>query len=1325
MLKSLVNASRQLRAGKGHDNAAVPPVSEPAGDATEGKSRPESDVQIENRDHAHELQGLGVIPFSYNSGSEESGLNIYVTFDDFVHVGFRPRENKIVLNTYTAGTWETERNVLGELQPGLYELDLGNHSEIALHFAGSSLISLSLPDRRPLPLTRLHKICAYGQVRVLTPEGELFGDTLSPMSAVQQQDSDFLPMLRDQTPGFLETMRVFDLQTYVDLNPDLHGRFTDRGEALEHFVNEGIDQLRQFNGAEIFDPAFYLARYEDVEDLSPPEAYAHWLSFGRQEGRAPSEAILLKRLGLTIPEIPASFTAERYAKLLARSGWSIGIEPGLPAALSSDAGAHFQTKWDAFEHWISQIPATGALVAPLDETSASAAIYKDLADAQVLHGHSEMAVRLYWRSILLDASRAQTWQHLGDVLLRCSDYAAAHHAYSQVAALGAATYWTHRNLIQAEEGLGRIRAALDQAQTMLEQHPDRAEANEIIDDLVRKVFEFDFKRAKALAMSGQREEAVATIRSTFRDVCVADDTPAGVFGARAGTLATRTGAPRILLFGTPYLRQCTFYRVEQKLEQLRQAGFEADFIPQDQPQRFMSEAGAYDVAIFYRVPAFPDIEKAILYCRQIGVITLYEVDDLVYDPEYFPDSIENYRGQLGAEEYAHLVVDAPLFERAMTLCDYGIASTPALQRRMEPVVARKKCFLHRNAMDSRHERFVAGCLDWASGHRSDEVTLFYASGTKAHNEDFEIVAAPAIAEMFRTRPNVRLVTMGYLPLPDVLQPHAGRITQLPPVWDVNTYWAALSEADINLSVLKPGVISDCKSEIKWLEAAMLGIPSIVSATQTHTELLTDGRDAMLADSEEAWKQKLAALIDSPEVRKGIGQNANQLAFSKYSLAAGADNIADIIKASFKDRSPLQVTQSKKPLILLVNVFFWPQMTGGATRVVRDNLEYLQDHFGDEFEFQVFCAVEGARNPYQVRTSYYHGVRVTSVTHPVKAGMDWEPADDEMGRIFRTHLELWKPSLIHFHCMQRLSVCTVEAAQKLKIPYLVTVHDGWWISDHQFLVDEKGKLVSEEESGAIKALKRGGTKAAARIGRAVRLRTALARAERVLSVSAPFEQVYRAYGVSNIRTLPNGVSKLPPSKRRPSDDGKVRLGFLGGISDHKGYGLIKRTLQSTSFRNLSLRVVDHSLGYREMRADEVWGTTPVRIIGKVPQNRIMELYDDLDVLLAPSLWPESFGLVTREALMAGMWVIASNRGAVGEDVIADENGFVVDVSDSSELVRVLRQIDNEPARFRVAPLPKPDFRKTEEQAKELAVFYRQILFAEQRRPLVLPHEQTSA
>ncbi len=82
----------------------------------------------------------------------------------------------------------------------------------------------------------------------------------------------------------------------------------------------------------------------------------------------------------------------------------------------------------------------------------------------------------------------------------------------------------------------------------------------------------------------------------------------------------------------------------------------------------------------------------------------------------------------------------------------------------------------------------------------------------------------------------------------------------------------------------------------------------------------------------------------------------------------------------------------------------------------------------------------------------------------------------------------------------------------------------------------------------------------------------------------------------------------------------------------------------------MTVVDHAHDGDYLR-EEVWGTTPVRIIGRVAQERICDLYADLDVLLAPSLWPESFGLVTREARTAGLWVVASDRGAIGEEIVA--------------------------------------------------------------------------
>jgi glycosyltransferase involved in cell wall biosynthesis len=67
-----------------------------------------------------------------------------------------------------------------------------------------------------------------------------------------------------------------------------------------------------------------------------------------------------------------------------------------------------------------------------------------------------------------------------------------------------------------------------------------------------------------------------------------------------------------------------------------------------------------------------------------------------------------------------------------------------------------------------------------------------------------------------------------------------------------------------------------------------------------------------------------------------------------------------------------------------------------------------------------------------------------------------------------------------------------------------------------------------------------------------------------------------------------------------------------------------------------------------------------------------LYTSQDVLIAPSIWPESFGLVTREALAAGLWVIASRAGALAEPIEHAVNGLVVEPGSVEELKAALRQ-----------------------------------------------------
>ena len=161
-------------------------------------------------------------------------------------------------------------------------------------------------------------------------------------------------------------------------------------------------------------------------------------------------------------------------------------------------------------------------------------------------------------------------------------------------------------------------------------------------------------------------------------------------------------------------------------------------------------------------------------------------------------------------------------------------------------------------------------------------------------------------------------------------------------------------------------------------------------------------------------------------------------------------------------------------------------------------------------------------------------------------------------------------------------------------------------------------------------------------------------------------------------------------------------------------LIEAILRRSRFSNLSLVMVDGWMKPGE-RAETLWGTTPVTLRGPCPQDRIGELYGEFDVLLAPSLWPESYGLVTREALFFGKWVVASALGAIGDCVVEGENGFRVDLAEPQALARVLERLDSDPQRYTTPPPQSGDLRGAGDQAAELLALYRSVIDGTNRRP----------
>lgn len=1065
---------------------------------------------------------------------------------------------------------------------------------------------------------------------------------------------------------FLSCLNASD---YSAMNPG-HGLLT-KLQCAQHFVTSGCQAMGALSFEHWFDYPF-LAEYDSsYAVLAPGQAYLRWLNEGIAEALPANRQVFLNGLRLAdAGEFPSGFDA------------------GIYLARNQDLKTMLTSRWAALAHYIN----TGALEGRwgCEVLPASLDVHRAAADSMAVAGQLQPARRVYERVLALSPNHVSALRHYGDCLLRLEEFSLAAGAYERTIAAGADSKWTHINLSICLARLERWAAAADVLQRICALHPGDTGLWERYEAALRAGYEALTREASWRAEQGFYEQG----RVKMREACALLTAP---FAALPQTPnRARAKIRRVAIIADVGLAQCNFYRVQQKREQAELAGLDCEVF------NYVNEAGAFstavpkfDAAIFYRVPATPDVMGAIYRARKAGLPVFYEIDDLMFDETLYPDRFESYAGQISHELYATLV-NGPIAQRAaLAVCDYALASTPALASAMQPHVLSKTAFVHRNALGPLHE---AAARAPRFAHAPGVVRIFYGTGTAAHNEDFARHLAPQLARLLKKwGKKVELYIIGYLTLPPCLKPHSGQITLAGPNWDLKAYWRMLGEMDINLAVLSPGLLTDCKSEIKWLEAAMLGIPSVVSATGTYCQVITHERTGMLVREDEQWFTALDALIGEPKKRSKIGAAAREMALRDYAPAAMAENLTALLD---EVTAPVQ---RKRRKILLTHVFFHPQLIGGATRVVMDNLRDVMAAYGDEFEFEIFTTIEGAGTAYQNSAAIWEGCRVHAVTTPHLADLESRVWDEKMGAAFDAVLEVFQPDLVHFHCLQRITLSAPQAAQMRGIAYVITVHDGWWLSDEQFLVDACGAQEIYDFAQPMEAFRRGGSE---RLERLRAKQICLNGAKAVFAVSAPFAAVYRAQGFGNVVTVENGVSALPAVARAVSADGRVRLAHIGGAKPHKGYHLVQAALRAGQYKNLSLLVIDHEMDATSTRRT-MWGNTPVTMRGKFPQGDVGALYGQVDVLLAPSVWPESYGLVAREAALAGCWVVASDRGAIGQDV-TPEDGFVVDVSSSAGLASVFDQIDADPQRFLRAPPPPAAPREARAQAEELAALYRKLI-----------------
>lgn len=330
------------------------------------------------------------------------------------------------------------------------------------------------------------------------------------------------------------------------------------------------------------------------------------------------------------------------------------------------------------------------------------------------------------------------------------------------------------------------------------------------------------------------------------------------------------------------------YRTIHLAEQCRLAGLDATLSHVMAPE-FRRIAARADLLIIHRVPFDRNVEAALRTVHGQGGKVLFDTDDLLFDPEAFqwidsPDFKDPLRASLYLEDMHRL-------RQTMEHSDGILVSTNYLAQQATGMGL--PVYVHRNGF-SLEMLAISERVQPASPSTREKVVIGYASGTPTHNRDFASISQP-LRKLLDQHTELSLWVIGPLKLGPEWQTYPKqRMLRLPHVpWKLLPGY--LARFDINLApLIRDNPFARSKSEIKWMEAALVKVPTLATPSDAFRETINDGQDGYLADTPSEWEQALGKLIVERAQANAVGQEAFKRVTREYHPLTRAQTLIPIL-----------------------------------------------------------------------------------------------------------------------------------------------------------------------------------------------------------------------------------------------------------------------------------------------------------------------------------------------------------------------------------------------------------------------------------------------
>jgi len=339
-------------------------------------------------------------------------------------------------------------------------------------------------------------------------------------------------------------------------------------------------------------------------------------------------------------------------------------------------------------------------------------------------------------------------------------------------------------------------------------------------------------------------------------------------------------------------------------------------------------------------------------------------------------------------------------------------------------------------------------------------------------------------------------------------------------------------------------------------------------------------------------------------------------------------------------------------------------------------------------------------------------------------------DRSIETLFLDVVKQVEPDIIHFHELESLSGCLLPLTRKLNIPYVVDIHNYWFLCPQRDLMDQKKSICRDWGNGAkcavcrvLPSSSRAGwmyvgylrptvvgkicdqlvsllhkkriqhefsteavTSETNNVGgdlyrkRRSFFISELNKAGAVIFPSKKSRAVYQNYGVDNPRSfcvLPlnanysiirhKQISSIPPDK--------IIFGYIGGVLPQKGVHILLEAFHSIQREKrgkcaLVIYGAGDNLYEEELKQKQY---EDVFFKGRYSPDQINDALQGIHVAVVPSLWEDCSPIVLNELKLSRTPILGSKIGGIEEAVKHGTTGYLFEPGNVAELAGYMKRI----------------------------------------------------